>query len=101
MTIPSDFKAELDRICALFAKEERSLQELEIKAEFTIHILGMRYDMHFAKINGRFRIWYGDKPISDLTAVEKIEVAEKLYLFKDAYIKYLTELAARARKAGK
>ena len=101
MTIPSDFKAELDRICALFAQTERELNDLTIKADFEVDLPGLQHTMAFGRLKGRFRIWYGDRPISDLTAVEKIAVAEHLYEFKDAYTNYLTELAARARKAGK
>lgn len=101
MTIPSDFKASLDRICALFAQTERELNDLTIKAEFTLHIMGLgSRQLSFHRLNGRFRIFYGDKPISELTAVDKIAVAEKLYFFKDKYVEHLNELAERARKAG-
>ena len=99
--IPKDFKAELDRICALFAQVERELNDLTIKSEFHVHILGMKYDLYFTKINGRFRICYGDRPASDLTAGEKIDVAEKIHEFKDLYIAHLNKLAERAKKAGK
>lgn len=99
--IPSDFKASLDRICALFAQTERELNDLTIKADFTWQwsSLAMRA-LSFHRLKGRFRIFYGDKPISELTAVDKIEVAEHIYDFKDAYTKHLNQLADRARKAG-
>lgn len=101
--IPADFKAELDRIAALFAQIERELNDLTIKAEFTWNQRKLRVTME--KINGRFRICSGiyghTRPIGDLPAVDKIEVAEVIYEFKDAYTKYLTELAERAKKAGR
>lgn len=101
MTIPSDFKASLDRISALFAQTERELASLTIKADFTWQwsSLAMRA-LSFHRLKGRFRIFYGDKPINDLSAADKVEVAEHLYEFKDAYTKHLNQLAERARKAG-
>jgi hypothetical protein len=100
--IPSDFKADLDRICALFAQVERELNDLVIKADFSWKWRETApYYMSFERLKGRFRIWYGDRPINDLSAVEKIEVAEHIHEFKDAYVEYLTDLANRAKKAGK
>lgn len=100
--IPKDFKAELDRICALFAQTERDLNELLIKADFSWKWSELcQYYISYEKLNGRFRIFYGDRPISDLTAVEKIAVAEHIYEFKDAYVAYLNSLAERAKKAGR
>lgn len=99
--IPSDFKAELDRICALFAQVERELNDLTIKADFVWVPHSLDQSLYFRRLKGRFRIWYGDRPISDLTAVDKIAVAERIFEFKDAYVEYLTKLAERARKAGK
>lgn len=99
--IPSDFKAELDRICALFAQTERKLNDLVIKKNFVWQSPALEFEMRFERLKGRFRIWYGEKPISDLSAVEKIDVAEQLAAFEEAYIADLNKLADRAKKAGK
>ena len=100
--IPKDFKAELDRICALFAATERKLnEELIIKKNFEWKSPSLEYPMFFERRKGRWRIFYGDRPISDLTAVEKIDVAEQLAAFEEAYIKELSKLAERAKKAGR
>lgn len=100
--IPSDFKAELDRICKLFADTERKLnEELIIKKKFEWKTEALEYPMYFEPLRGRWRIFYGDKPINDCSAVEKVDVAEQLAAFEEAYIADLTKLADRAKKAGK
>jgi hypothetical protein len=100
--IPGDFKAELDRICALFAQTERKLnEELIIKKRFSWKHDALEYPMHFEPLKGRWRIFYGDKPINDCSAVEKVDVAEVLDKFEEAYIADLNMLAERAKKAGR
>ena len=93
-------KEHMDAVTDKLRGAEIILNALPIKTDFTSDYGdGV---LHFRRYGNRWRLCHGrtdEKPVSDITAVDKIYAAEKVGTFIEAYRQYQEALSERARKA--
>lgn len=87
-----NLKYELDIIAEYIAAYESELQKLTLQIHFT------HQDITFMRVNEKFRLCYDEKPWQQLSATDKIIMAEQLASFIQQYDLHMNNLTMRAAK---